>query len=67
MHRQSGPKQLVVVCDYREQAIEVAEKEREKQTNRRDNAVVRIDALRGAKYAPLVQWTFRGEWKREMQ
>lgn len=67
MHRQSGPKQLVVVCDHREQAIHAAEVERGKQTNRRDNAIVRIDGLRDGEYAPIVQWTFRGEWKREMQ
>ena len=67
MHRKSGPKQLVVTCDHREQAIEAAEVERGKQTNRRDNAIVRIDALREDAYAPIVQWTFRGDWKREMQ
>lgn len=67
MHRRSGPKQLVVECDHREQAIEAAEVERGKQTNRRDNAIVRIDGFRQNAYAPIVQWTFRGEWKREMQ
>jgi hypothetical protein len=67
MHRKSGPKQIVVECDYREQAVDVAERERGKQTNRRDNAIVRIDGLRDGEYAPIVQWTFRGEWKREMQ
>jgi hypothetical protein len=66
MH-QSGPKQTIIECDYMEQAVEVAERERGRQTNRRDNAIVRVDAAKGPKYKPRVQWTFRGEWKREMQ
>lgn len=64
---QSGPKQTIIECDYMEQAVEVAERERGRQTNRRDNAIVRVDAVKSGAYAPRVQWTFRGEWKREMQ
>jgi len=67
IHRKRGPVEFVVLCDRQDEAIEVSRAERGKQTNQRANAIVRIDARNGDTWRPLVQWTYAGAWRREMQ
>lgn len=65
LHR-SGPKETEVLCDTHIEATKVADVEREQQTNRRDKAIIRIDANNRGRWVPMVQWTFSGAWKKEL-
>jgi hypothetical protein len=67
IHRQRGPVEVVVLCELQDEAIEVSRAERGKQTNQRANAIVRIDSKKRGEWHPIVQWTFVGSWRREMQ